>query len=141
LNRIKGDIFADPGPFSLSIAYFDTNDFYFSGHIGSCTMYMTEMFALGHSRIGYIYMAILVFQWIFLTIVRTHYVIDLIYGIIVALTLHRTGEILCYLLDYLVMKLQLKNRGSYWYKPCKKCGWCVDNADLLVSKQEREWQQ
>lgn len=105
LNRIEGFIFDDPGPFSLTIEYFDTNDFYYSGHIGSCTMYMTEMFALGHTRWGCFFLAILVFQWFFLTIMRTHYVIDLMFGVIVALSVHRLGEILCYILDYGVMRL------------------------------------
>ena len=105
LNRIDGFIYDDPGPFSLTIAYFDTNDFYYSGHCGSCTMYMLEMFALGHTYWGSFYLCMLIFQWCYLTFYRVHYIIDLLFGVVVAISVHRLAECVCHLLDGFAQRL------------------------------------
>ena len=52
LTRTKGYMYDYPGLPSLTIAYFDTNDFYFSGHIGSCTIYTMEFIAVGNWKLA-----------------------------------------------------------------------------------------
>ena len=77
-------MWSDPGVVALTVPYHDTNDFYWSGHIGTCTIYTLEFY---HSRfkklLGYGYAMIFIF-WIFMTVTKTHYFIDLITGMMIA---------------------------------------------------------
>ena len=130
-----------PGVPSVTIAYFDTNDFYFSGHVGSCMIYTCELMALGHPKLSLIGLIILINQWIYLTFTRSHFVIDMMTGVAVGITAHRGGEFVSYLADVLIFRFRKERRQPYWYKPCGRCGWNVANASLLVNKAEEEYQK
>jgi len=39
---------------ALTVPYHDTNDFYYSGHVGTACIYMHEFFANGYTLMGYI---------------------------------------------------------------------------------------
>jgi len=99
LPRLEGFLWYDPGVPSLTVPYHDTNDFYWSGHIGTCTMY-TLVFYHDNFKIltGYGSLLIVVF-WIFMTVTRTHYIIDLVTGIIVAHWAFIQGEWLSFFID------------------------------------------
>jgi hypothetical protein len=49
MGRPKGFAWFDPGMPALTVPYHDTNDFYYSGHVGTSTIYMTEFFINGCS--------------------------------------------------------------------------------------------
>jgi len=117
-----------PGVPSISIAYFDTNDFYFSGHIGSCSIYAIELFALGHKKLSLVATFIIINQWFYLTFTRSHFIIDLVSGLVVGLTCHRMGELACYFSDVLVFRFQKHRRQPFWYNVCARCGWNVNDA-------------
>jgi hypothetical protein len=53
-------LYSYPGVPSVTISYFDTNDFYFSGHVGSCTIYTMELIALGWSKMGNVGITIII---------------------------------------------------------------------------------
>ena len=125
-----------PGLPSMIIAYFDTNDFYYSGHIGLCLLYSFEYYTIGQKKMGLTGFAITIFMWGFLTIMRVHYFIDLVSGIIVALTAHRIGEIFCFIVDHKLLKLQKNKRCCFWFKSCSRCGWLIDDPTLLTSEEE-----
>ncbi len=68
-------------------------------------------------------------QWFMMTCVRTHYVIDMITGVIVAHYLHMVAEKITYYIDVGLMKIgatteKLADRGAgqrrkrRFYKPC-----------------------
>ena len=40
----RGFLWTDPGVIALTVPYHDTNDFYWSGHIGTCTIYTLEFY-------------------------------------------------------------------------------------------------
>ena len=84
INRLKGWMWFNPGVPSLTIPYHNTNDFFYSGHLGSITIWTLEFISQGN-KVMTVYTCLLgTFMWVFLTTMRVHYVIDLITGIIVA---------------------------------------------------------
>ena len=46
MGRPVGFLWFYPGIHSLTVPYFDTNDFYFSGHVGSTTIFSSEYLAM-----------------------------------------------------------------------------------------------
>jgi len=65
----------------------------------------------------------------------------MISGVVVALFAHRIGELLSYLVDVLLFRLRKPRREPYWFAPCGRCGWHVNDANLLVYPNEVEWQK
>jgi len=47
MGRPSGFAWFNPGMPALTVPYHDTNDFYYSGHIGSSFMYLTEFYLNG----------------------------------------------------------------------------------------------
>lgn len=136
MMRYENLIQRHPGIPSITIGYFDLNDFYFSGHIGSSTFFTMELFALGHKKMSLLGLFIIVHEWIFMIFSRQHYIIDLFSGVIISLTCHRLGEIMCYPIDCLLFKMRKARRETFWYKVCGRCGWLCCDAARLVSAEE-----
>ena len=89
----------------MTVPWHDTNDFYWSGHVGGGTV-----FALEYWRSGYNYWAcfvglIVVSEWFMLMSIRDHYIIDLNTGLMFAQFLHRYGEKTCYFYDVYIVGL------------------------------------
>ena len=80
----EGFLFEYPGLPSVSVCYIKTNDYFFSGHVGLPIILAMESRKLGFKFMPYICWIIALIEFIILTLVRTHYIIDLITGIIVA---------------------------------------------------------
>ena len=78
MARPEGFLWSDPGMISITVPYHDTNDFYFSGHVGTATLWMCEYFAEGYTIMGVIAAFVMVGEWTVLTLLRTHYIIDLV---------------------------------------------------------------
>jgi hypothetical protein len=70
MMRYENLVQRNPGIPSITIGYFDLNDFYFSGHIGSSTFFTTEMWALGHKKMALVGILIVTHEWIFMTLSR-----------------------------------------------------------------------
>ena len=99
MGRISGWLFSYPGIHSITINYFDTNDFYFSGHVGSAMIFTLEYYASGWRRMSCFVFLIVANEWLFLSTVRIHYIIDLLAGVAVAIILHEFGEKLAFYPD------------------------------------------
>lgn len=95
-----------------------------------------ELIALGCKKMGYFGMLIIISEWLFLTITHTHYVIDMITAVVVAMTAHRCGEYIVYFSDVLILRFRKARRQPYWYIPCARCGWNVSDANMLVFENE-----
>jgi len=119
-----------PGITSIVVPYFDTNDFYFSGHVASTTMYACEFWASGWPKTSIFTIAIMLNQWSLMTMTRTHYIIDMITGLFIAFHFHRISEVLCYFWDVKVFGIHAHHRQMFYYAPCPKCGWSNNKADL-----------
>jgi hypothetical protein len=99
IARPVGFLWTYPDWPSIAIAYFDTSDFYFSGHIGNCTMFMLENWALGEKKIAALVLFVMVNEWIGLTLLRAHFVIDMIMGFFCANLVHRVSEHIAFIYD------------------------------------------
>lgn len=42
MTRLDGFIYGNPGLFSITVPYHDTNDFFYSGHVGTCLLIALE---------------------------------------------------------------------------------------------------
>ena len=99
MGRPKGFLWSYPGIHSLTVPYFDTNDFYFSGHVGSTTVFSSEYLAMKYYKMAAVIIFVVVDVWIALTFLRTHYIIDFLSGYAYARFVHRIGEKLSYYPD------------------------------------------
>lgn len=139
MTRLPGFLFRYPGFPSLTVPYHDTNDFFYSGHAGTCFILFLEARAKpGWHRISWACLFVLCNQWLMLMLARTHYVIDLVTGVIVAHYMHILGEKVSYIIDILWFRhhLSLDNaKERYHFKPCKECGW--RNTCIKISEEER----
>jgi hypothetical protein len=84
MTRLDGFLFSYPGLPSLTVPYHDTNDFYYSGHIGTCFLIVLEYKASKWYKMSYFTFFIMANQWFMMCLVRTHYIIDMVTGLIVA---------------------------------------------------------
>ena len=48
MGRMKGFVWFDPGTPALTVPYHDTNDFFWSGHVGTSTLYLLEYLTYGY---------------------------------------------------------------------------------------------
>jgi hypothetical protein len=150
MERLDGFLFHYPGISSLVVVYHDSYDFFYSGHIGTCFIVALEYRACKWFKMHYLMLFIMCNQWFMMTSVRTHFVIDMITGVIIAHYMHIWSEKLCYYMDVALMKIGStteelaasgagKKRGRKHYKPCYKCGWANHYAGDFMSANEKKW--
>lgn len=112
-----------PGFPSLTVPYPDINDFYFSGHIGTCTIGFLESRANKFNKISIFCMFVLINEWFMMTTIRTHFIIDLVSGAILAHMCFMLGEQVAYFADYKLIGLPGHKRNLYHFSYCKSCQW------------------
>ena len=78
-----------------------------------------------------------VFMWVFLMLMRVHYIIDLITGVMIGHWCAMQADWLCYFADVKLFGLPHKKRQSYVTVPCKKCGWNNQKPSLYIDEKER----
>lgn len=137
MGRPEGFLFGYPGLISLTVPYHDTNDFYFSGHVGTCTLIVLEYRASKWFKLSYITTFIMINQWIMMTLVRTHYIIDLVAGFLIANYVFILAEKASFLTDVKIMGISGKKRGRNFFKPCFSCGWSNKNIMDFTDKSEK----
>lgn len=141
MGRPVGFLWSWPGIMSLTVPYFDTNDFYFSGHVGSTTMFASEYIAMGWKKMAITISVIVADVWITLMFLRTHYIIDFTSGYVFARFVHRIGEKLSYYPDVKLLGYPREKRYAHNYDPCPKCGWGNEAVHLLSDPTEVEVQK
>lgn len=141
MGRPVGFLWMFPGIISLTVPYFDTNDFYFSGHVGSTTLYSSEYLAMKWNKMAAIIIFCVVDVWVALTFLRTHYIIDFTSGYVYARFVHRIGEKLSYYPDVKLLGYPREKRFSHHYDPCPKCGWGNDAVLRVTVEDEIEVQK
>jgi hypothetical protein len=150
MRRLDGFLFRYPGIPSLVVVYHDSNDFFFSGHIGTCFIVALEYKACKWFKMHYLMLFIMCNQWFMMTCVRTHYIIDMITGVVIAHYFHMLSEKLTYYVDVTLLKIGStetelaasgagSRRNRKYYKPCHKCGWSNDYAGDYMSSNEKSW--
>ncbi len=99
MGRPEGYLWGENGFPSMLIVYHDISDFFYSGHVGSCVIALSEYHAQGYRKMCFVIGFIVWIEWTLLMLVRTHYVIDLVCGLIFARIVHRASEKVCWLYD------------------------------------------
>ena len=85
-------------------------DFFYSGHIGNTFIYTFEFYQNGEYKFAFIGLLIHLGMWPHLIVVRTHYWIDMITGIIVGHWCIMMGEHLSYIIDVKLLGFSGKER-------------------------------
>jgi len=84
-------IFQDPGFFSITVPYFKTNDFFFSGHVGVCTFFFLEYRRQKFRILEYTAFVAIFLNFFVLLVTRGHFIIDLVFGIVMAHYMYLLG--------------------------------------------------
>jgi hypothetical protein len=140
MTRLDGFLFRYPGFPSLTVPYHDSNDFFYSGHVGTCFILVLEARTKGWYRLSWFCFFVMCNQWIMMMLIRTHYVIDMVTGVIIAHYLHILAERLSFLVDVKIMRQHLTKgepRERYYFKPCKACGWSNKCAKDYLAPEEK----
>ncbi len=81
---------------------------------------------------------VMINQWLMMMLVRTHYVIDMVTGLLVSHYMYVNAEKLSYYIDVKLFGLTAKDRNRFYYKPCKYCGYCNLYAGDFMSCNEKK---
>jgi len=77
-------VWGHPGLFSIAVPYAPANDFFFSGHVGLCTISFIYFKRAGRKYMAPFALVTIAIEFFTLLVTRAHYFIDLVIGIIVA---------------------------------------------------------
>jgi len=108
MGRPEGFLWSYPGLHSITVPYHDTNDFFFSGHVGTCMLIALEYRAAKWYKMSYMATFIMINQWVMMTFVRTHYIIDLVTGLIMSHYCWMAAEWICWVFDVKVLGVPSK---------------------------------
>ena len=138
MGRPEGFLWSWPGMYSIVVPYHDTNDFFFSGHVGTCVLMILEYKAAKYWKMMAFTIFICVNQWVLMTFVKTHYIIDLATGAILAHYCHMGAEWISFWVDVKLLGNPGKPRLQMYYKPCPCCGWSNNSASYFMDESERQ---
>lgn len=99
-----------PGWFSLTVSYGQTQDFFYSGHVGICMIHFLEFYAVGWYWLSAYALVTLVMQVILMYALRSHYTVDMIAGIVFAHYFWILSEKYSYLVDWHIFRIPLEKR-------------------------------
>ena len=99
-----------PGFFSVFVPYGQTADFFYSGHVGICMMFFLEFYAVGWYIWSYYALFTLVFEAFVLIILRAHYTMDILAGVVFAHYFWILSEKYSYTVDWWLFRIPLGKR-------------------------------
>jgi len=85
-------IWGHPGMFSMTVPYAPANDFFYSGHVGLCTICFIDFGREKFKFMKYFSGVAWVIEFFTLLVTRAHYFIDLVIGAIVAHYIYLCGD-------------------------------------------------
>ena len=138
MGRLEGFLFFYPGWPALTVPYHDTNDFFYSGHVGTCFLIALEYRAGKWYKMWWFIVFVMINQWIMMTLVRTHYVIDLWTGMFVSHYFFIMAEKVSFITDVKGLGIPAKKRKRNFFKPCKCCGWSNKHAGDFIRNAEKQ---
>ena len=84
IQKPEGYLWEYPGFPSLFVPYTEKNDFFYSGHLGSCTLVMLEARHMEFRWLQIFAACGIVVELVLMTSLRAHYIIDLVSGMVFA---------------------------------------------------------
>lgn len=107
-------IWGHPGLFSVTVPYAPANDFFYSGHVGICTICLIHFKRDGLKFMTPFAFITLIVEFFTLLVTRAHYFVDLVTGIIVAHYLYLVGD---WIEEYLDKRKKEKEINSVKLSP------------------------
>jgi len=101
-------IWGSPGFFSITVPYAPANDFFFSGHLGLCTICFIYFKRKNITAMKYFSLITIFLEFFVLLVTRAHYFIDLVIGIVVAHYFYLIGDWIQEYFDKKNLKEKLK---------------------------------
>lgn len=98
-----------PGFPSLFVSYLKTNDFFYSGHVGLPIIIACEFFKTERKKLAYVAIFCCLVEFTVMIIMRGHYIIDLLFGVIM-------GHYIFMLVDQNIHIVDKSFIGLYEYK-------------------------
>ena len=95
-------VFEHPGFPSLIVPYFRAADFFYSGHTGCAILLGMQLADMGYPELKYVGIIISVFEGLILTVLRIHYSIDIVFGIIASHYIYYVSKFIAYYFDRLI---------------------------------------
>lgn len=93
-------IWGHPGMFSITVPYHPANDFFYSGHLGLCTICYIHFTREKLTFMRYFGIVTIAIEFFTLLVTRAHYFIDLVVGMIVAHYIYLVADwVQAYLLE------------------------------------------
>ena len=108
MQKPDGYLWEYPGIPSLFVLYYQTNDFFYSGHVGSCILVGLEAHAKGIFWLEMFAWFGTLVQTLVMIFLRGHYFIDLVAGAVFAHYFFLLSNRYCYIVDRLVCGLETK---------------------------------
>jgi len=139
MGRPAGFLWHDPGIPSITVPYHDSADFYYSGHVGAACLWLCEFWVQDWYIMVVVCVITATIEWLFLILIQTHYIIDLIAGMFVAHWCWLAAEKACYYTDVKLVGYGKKERRQRTNVACHKCGWSNDNILQRLNKEERQF--
>ena len=103
--------------------YFDTNDYYFSGHLCSSSNYLIMFYYIDNKWGLWLTVWQWCYNWYVMSVCKTHYCIDYPPSVALAFLGIRWCEIVSYYIDVKIFGFRSETRANVWFKNCPKCGW------------------
>jgi len=113
-------LFDNPGFFSFSVPYYRASDFFFSGHAGCAILCAFQFKKWGHNSIYVFGIVVGFLEGFIMVLLRTHYFIDIVFGLIAGHYFFILAEIFAIPFDY-YLPLSIKQRQINLLHKSKTC--------------------
>ena len=84
MRKPEGYCWNYPGFPSLTVSYYSTSDFFYSGHVGAMMFCALENYYIGNVFMMWVALFAVVFESMILIVLRVHYSIDIFAGIMIS---------------------------------------------------------
>lgn len=107
-------LFIDPGIMSITVPYFKSSDYFFSGHVSLPILLGIEFYKIGSKRFSLFCAFTMIYEFIMMLLLRGHYSIDLYAALIFSFYFSRMSETLCKPLDkYITIFMLPEEEADY----------------------------
>ena len=134
VERPEGYDWDYPGVFSIFVPYGRTSDFFYSGHVGICNIFMLEFWTVGWPYSAIYAFTVMLLQIFTMLALRAHYTIDMFAGIVFSHYLFIISEKYVYLIDWHLFGIPIEKRMAY-----SRSDLSDDDALRLYRKQLSEY--
>lgn len=116
-----GYLWEFPGVYSLTVPYGKSNDFFYSGHVSTAVIVTLEFRANRENYMTIFSTVTTLCQILLMIVLRGHYLIDLLSGLIFGHYFFMMAERISWVIDVKLLKIPFFKRFPYFNKVCGNC--------------------